>query len=61
MFLRASDVKTFKRLDARRAPSNPTRRTCRTGSHATMSRDQNLIMEASDFDCQKHAANIQNA
>lgn len=44
MFLRASAVRTSRRLDARRAPSNPTRRTCRTGSHATTSRDQNLIL-----------------
>uniref|UniRef100_A0A0A9ACK2 Auxin:hydrogen symporter, putative n=1 Tax=Arundo donax TaxID=35708 RepID=A0A0A9ACK2_ARUDO len=44
MLLRASDVRMLKRLDARRAPSRPTRRTCRTGSHATMSSDQNPIL-----------------
>lgn len=44
MSLRASAVRTSRRPDARRAPSKPTRRTCRTGSHATTSRDQNLIL-----------------
>lgn len=58
MFLRASDVRRLKRPDARRAPSNPTRRTCRTGSHATTSRDQNLIFCLSSETCMQQ--NIQN-
>lgn len=44
MCLRASEVRTLNRLDARQAPSKPARRTCRTGIHATANRDQNLIL-----------------